>query len=223
MALAGIPHRYGYGYAAAQRLWLNAGPYLRRAAPFTEAAEQAAAFARAAGLWPLPEPAVTIQPAAASAARAWLADAAHPLAVLGIGSHGAERKWGAERFAALASVLLRSGYGTIVPMAAAHEAALAHTACNRLPRGSVRPAIGLALPVAAALLAEAELFVGNDSGPMNLRAAVGRPAYALFGASGPLRHSKQIRPVIPPGGARAGMDAISVAQVVQAVIGDGIT
>ena len=214
MALAGIPHRYGYGYAWRQRVWLNRGPYFGETAPFTEAFEQEAAFARAAGLWPLPEPAIAVQPGDAQAARVWLADAARPLAILGIGSHGADRQWGAERFAALGADLLRSGYGTVLPMAAAHEAELAQAVCSRLPQDRrVRPVIGQAIPLAAALLAEAELFVGNDSGLMNLRAAIGRTAYALFGASGPLRHSVHIRPVVPPAGPRAGMDAITVEQV----------
>ncbi len=214
LALAGIPHRYGYGYTRLQRVWLNHGPHLGNAAPFTEAFDQAAAFARAAGLWPLPEPAIAVQPAAVQAARAWLGDVARPLAILGIGGHGADRQWGAARFAALGGWLLGSGYGTVLPMAAAHEADLAQAVCLRLPQDRrVRPVVGQSLSLAAALLADAEMFVGNDSGLMNLRAATGRTAYALFGASGPLSHSAHIRSVVPPTGPRSGMGAITVDQV----------
>jgi len=42
-------------------------------------------------------------------------------------------------------------------------------------KGSIR--------VAAAVLAEADLFVGNDAGPMHLATAVGTPTVAIFGLS----------------------------------------
>jgi heptosyltransferase-2 len=41
------------------------------------------------------------------------------------------------------------------------------------------------LPTLAALLAEAAFFVGNDSGPMHLAAAVGIPTLGIFGSTSP--------------------------------------
>ena len=222
MALAGISHRYAYGYSRSQRLWLNHKPTLAAAMPFTEAFDQAAAFAKAAGLWPLPEASVGVQAAALQAVCKELARAVRPIAVLGIGSHGADRQWGTEKFAALAAGLLQTGIGTILLAMSANEAGLAQAISHRLPPDSrVRAAIGWPLADVAALLWEADLFVGNDSGLMNLRASLGRPAYALFGASGPLRHSSHIRPVIPPAGPRAGMAAITVGQVLDTVAQGG--
>jgi heptosyltransferase-2 len=61
-----------------------------------------------------------------------------------------------------------------------------------------------------ALLNQARLFIGNDSGMLNLRAAVGRLAFGLFGVSGPLTHSVLIRPIVSEKGPRAGMDSIMV-------------
>ena len=218
MALAGIQRRYGYGYGV-QRRWLTQPPFLDAPAPFTEAAEQASAYARAADFQRLPEPAITIQASWSAAARPRLAGMPGPLAVLGIGSHGAARQWGAQRFSSLASVLARGGF-TVLLAASDDEAGLADDT-RRLTGNHVRCAVGWPLPEMAACLADAELFIGNDSGLMNLRAALGRPAYGLFGASGPLRHSTQIRPIVPPGGPRAGMGAIDVTHVLNVLRADG--
>lgn len=218
MRLAGIPNRYGYGYQAAQRRWLNRGPYLEGDVQFAEAAVQAGAYAGAAGFADLPEPSVRVDPSARAGMRMRLAGMAQPWTVLGAGCHGANRQWGADRFAALATQCLARGPGSVIVVAAAHEAALAQSiAAAAIPQERLHMAVGWALPVVAALLEEAAVFIGNDSGLMNLRAAVGRPATGLFGASGPLLHSRLIRAVIPPGGPRAGMDAITVDQVLRVV------
>jgi len=41
----------------------------------------------------------------------------------------------------------------------------------------------------AALIQAADLFLGHDSGPMHLAAAVGTPCVAIFGAASPLQWS----------------------------------
>ena len=219
MALAGIPNRYGYGYGA-QRRWLTRPPFLEAPAPFTEAADQASAYARAARLWPLPEPIVAVQPAWSRAASARLAGLTRPLAILGIGSNGASRQWGAKRFASLAVALANQRF-TVLAAASENEAASAAD-IRRLSGSHVRCAVGWSLQEMAGCLTEAGLFIGNDSGLMNLRAALGRRAYGLFGASGPLRHSAHVRPIIPPGGPRAGMDALELEHVIQALQPDDV-
>ncbi len=220
MRLAGIPWRAGYGYTASQRAWLNEGPFLQGQIQFAEAFEQAAAYAAAVGLLNLPEPAVGVDPAARARILHRLAALPRPWLALGIGSHGANRQWGADRFAAVAAACLRQGPGSILLLAGAQEAVLAEAVRMAVPDPArVQVALGWDLADVTALLAEAERFLGNDSGLMNLRAACGRPAYGLFGASGPLRHSRLIYPIIPPGGARAGMDAITVAAVLEALQG----
>ncbi len=218
MCAAGIPNRYGYGTTRAQRAWLNRLPFLANVAPFTEAFAQASAYANAAGFAALPEPAVAIQSQARAAVALRLAGMATPFAVLGVGCQGQVRQWGAQNFARLADSLIARGTGTVIILGAAHEAAHVNTILAGVAKpGQVHGALGWPLPEVAGLLADAALFIGNDSGMMNLRAAAGRPAYALFGASGPLTHSTLIRPIIPSAGPRAGMDQIAVSQVIEAL------
>jgi heptosyltransferase-2 len=214
MACAGIPNRAAYGYAAAQRRWLTTGPYLSGDIQFAEAFLQAQAFAKAAGFPDLPEPNIQSDPAAHARVASQLAHLPRPWTVLGIGSHGANRQWGAANFAILATALLARSPGTVILLAAAHEAGHAeaiHTQAGHTPR--IHAALGWPLQDVTALLATADTFIGNDSGPLNLRAAAGQPAYALFGASGPLPHSRRIIPIIPPAGPRAGMSAITPQSV----------
>jgi heptosyltransferase-2 len=77
--------------------------------------------------------------------------------------------------------------------------------------------VGWPLAEVTALLACARLFVGNDSGMLNLRAAVGRVGFGLFGVSGPLTHSTRILPIVSAAGARAGMASITVRDALAAL------
>ena len=218
MRLAGIPHRYGYGYGPGQRFWLNRGPFLSGEVRFAEAFEQARAYGRACGLRGLPEPWVRVDDAARGLALQRLHDLKRPWLALGIGCHGANRQWGADRFAALAGRHLAAGAGSVVLLAAEHEEELARRVLAQLPDSSrVRALVGWRLPEVMGVLAEADLFIGNDSGLMNLRAACGQVAYGLFGASGPLRHSRLVRPIMPSPGPRAGMAEISVELVLREI------
>ena len=73
----------------------------------------------------------------------------------------------------------------------------------------------LSLPEAAAVLQRASLFIGNDSGLMHLSAAAGAPTIGLFGPT----DASTYGPAGPLATAVVGvsMDAITVAQVVEAV------
>jgi ADP-heptose:LPS heptosyltransferase len=61
----------------------------------------------------------------------------------------------------------------------------------------VHAAIGWNLADLAGLLAEASFYVGNDTGAMNLAAAVGITTFSLFGAMPPFHHSSVIVPIVP--------------------------
>ena len=79
-------------------------------------------------------------------------------------------------------------------------------------------ACDLKLDDALALLHYADLFVGTDSGPMNLAVAAATDAFALFGATPVLKYSKFIHAIVPEGGpCSGGMRQISPAMVLEHV------
>ena len=82
-------------------------------------------------------------------------------------------------------------------------------------------AIGWNLSEIAALFSLSRFYVGNDTGVMNMAAAVGIRTYALFGTTPPFHHSRQIVPIISdPGGPDDGMARVTVPMVLEAIIRD---
>lgn len=95
--------------------------------------------------------------------------------------HRAEKRWPAERYAALAQELLRRGVTPVLVGAAAERAVAAEilAACP-----AARDLTGeTSLSEIVALGRRALWAVGNDTGPMHLLAAAGAPATVLFSAA----------------------------------------
>ncbi|GIW05578.1 MAG: ADP-heptose--LPS heptosyltransferase [Dehalococcoidia bacterium] len=91
-----------------------------------------------------------------------------------------------DRFAKVAGKLGRER--AIVVIGGAEERPLVEE-LRRLAPTPVLDLVGaLTLKETAALLERADLFVGNDSGPMHLAAAVGRPIVTFFGPSEPHKY-----------------------------------
>lgn len=113
------------------------------------------------------------------------------------GAAVAAKRWPADRFAAMLNKLTdRHAFGAplaVVLVGAADEAALVEAVRSALvDRPSVpRPLIVLGephLPVVAAVLERARLYIGNDSGLMHLAAACGTPTVGLFGPTPSARY-----------------------------------
>lgn len=130
--------------------------------------------------------------------------------VLHPGSGSARKNWPADRFAALGAALREAGNGILWIRGPAEEAP------PERARGFDildRPA----LPVLAATLAQAQAFVGNDSGVSHLAAAVGAPTLALFGPTSDSAwkpDGRRVRALRAPEGR---LDALDVADVLGAV------
>jgi heptosyltransferase-2 len=220
--IAGIPNRYGYGYRL-QRLSLNRAPFLPASALRLHPHEQATRWLAAAAI-PLddPEPCLAVEPQARERMAGWIGAAA--VVAIGIGSSEPYKQWGAERFASLAAALIASGWTSLVLVGGNAEAGLASDIAGRLGDQSrcVRPAIGWDLGELAALLAGSAFYVGNDTGVMNLAAAVGTGSYGLFGATPPLFHSRHIVAITQPGGidAKGAMARITVPTVLAVIARD---
>jgi len=139
-------------------------------------------------------------PPASPPARVWLSAAEYDFArqalaglpgrcwlALGPGARGEAKRWPADRFNALARQL-QPHFDAIILPGSADDAG----ACRQAAAGLALPCRMLAgktdLLQAAAVLQQAALFVGNDSGLGHLAAAVGTPTLTLFGPGDPQRY-----------------------------------
>ncbi|MDD5241100.1 MAG: putative lipopolysaccharide heptosyltransferase III [Sulfuricella sp.] len=93
--------------------------------------------------------------------------------------------WPAERMAGLIAALQAQGHHIVITAApVAEELAMAKAILNGLHRPVIDLSGQLSLKQLAALTAQAKLFIGVDSAPMHIAAAMGTPTVALFGPSG---------------------------------------
>lgn len=148
-----------------------------------------------------------------------------PVLALGPTANWQTKMWPAERFITLARALTApDGPLPNAPLAilggpGPAERAMAAPVLAAFP--DALDLVGrLSLPEAAAVLARAALFIGNDSGLMHLAAAAGAPTLGLFGPT-PASEYAPIGPRAeavlaegPPGAAP--MDALPVTKVLRA-------
>ncbi len=106
-----------------------------------------------------------------------------PFAVMLPGTNWATKRWPAEKFAGMASPLKeRFGLRTVLaggPRDGDAVAKLLPDSLNLCGRTSLRQLV--------ALLEKASLVIANDSGPMHIAVALGRPLVTPFGPTNPVR------------------------------------
>lgn len=163
-------------------------------------------------------------------AESWAAEEAvltRPMCVLGAGGGWGAKHWPAEKFGALAMQLRAMGFDVVVN--AHHEDDVVVAEVVAASQGAAR-AVVCNIAGLVALLRRTDLFVGGDTGPTHLAAALAVPLVALFGPTDPARNGpwgpgatrvlrdpssitsyKHIAEVDP------GLAKISVEQVVEAV------
>jgi heptosyltransferase-2 len=182
--------------------------------------ERATAWLDAAGI-PIvqAEPVLPIDASVVAAVGARIADT--PIAI-GIGSSDQARQWGTQRFTALARALTERGVTDMALIGGPGEASMVGPITAAAPKASIIDTTTWSVPQIAALLSLSAFYVGNDSGFMNVAAAVGISAYSLSGAMLSFRHSDRIVPIVPPGGPSRddGMTRISLEQVLAALDAD---
>lgn len=150
-----------------------------------------------------PLPRYTVDPGAVERVRALLAarGLGRPLVILhpGGGQNPGvtllAKRWPAECYAALATRLSARIRATVLIVGAESDRSATAAVAVRRPAGADWHDLTgqLALPELAALCAEADLYVGNDSGPLHLAAAVGTPTLGLFGPTLPARYGPRGR------------------------------
>lgn len=159
------------------------------------------------------EPRIRVEPEEASRAAAWLESSglSAPLVALHPGSGATRKNWPLDRFAALADRLHERGLRPVWSLGPLEERVRAVAGCRPcLPAVTVREL--------AAFLAQVDLFIGNDSGPGHLAAAVGTRTLSLFGPTDPVlwRPRSRLGRVLQAPGGR--LEYLAVDAVVQAVL-----
>jgi lipopolysaccharide heptosyltransferase I len=111
------------------------------------------------------------------------------LAVLLPGATWPSKRWPADRFAALVAPL-KQRFGLDTVLAGGADAAPIASRISGALDLTGRTTLGQLV----ALLRRADLVIANDSGPMHIAAALGRPLVAIFGPTNPLRTGPYGRP-----------------------------
>jgi heptosyltransferase-1 len=109
----------------------------------------------------------------------------HDFAILNPGAGWGAKQWPAQRYGEVAQALAQDGLKTILNYGP-HEESLARTA--EAASGGAAVALSFSVSELISLTRRAKLFIGGDTGPMHLAAALGIPVVALFGPTDPARN-----------------------------------
>ena len=177
------------GYVGASGAWAYTDRVTWR--PEVHAVHRYLALAGPAGGQPATadaRPRIEVRPeddaAAARRLEALEIDAEQPLVCIAPGSQWGAKRWLPERFGQVARALVRRGRAVVV-VGNADERKICTNVASAGGTG-VRSAAGdLAVRELIAVLARAEVVIGNDSGPAHVAGAVGTPVVAVFGPTTP--------------------------------------
>jgi heptosyltransferase-2 len=163
--------------------------------PTRHAADTFSALALAAGL-PVASPnwRLCVDPVARRNLRPRLPPGDGPLVVIhpGSGEHFPGRRWPIERFASLANRLGRAG-ARVVSTGMPSERELCTHVTDAAGPAAVDFCGELGAAELVALLAEADLLVANDTGPVHLASGVGTRSVALYGPNTPHRYGPRLQ------------------------------
>lgn len=193
-ALSGIPDRRGYGYRWLQRIFLNKGPFIQaHPGPSVAAYPEASAFAVAHGFadqWL--RPTLEIPENQMIAMRERLKDLPRPLYALAIGTSETHKQWGETNYARLTEALIQSGAGVVI-LGGPAERDIAQNILAQVDRTChhhLAVITDASVYGSAAILKLADACVGNDTGMVNVAAAVDTRTYVLMGSRPALDHDR---------------------------------
>ena len=107
----------------------------------------------------------------------------------GSGERGKTRRWPEESFIELTNLLLKNSDSIVIVCGSEKEKSLTDSICSNVSSDRAMSVAGeLSIRTLAALLCQTDLFIGNDTGPMHLSAAMGTPTIGLFGPETPVRY-----------------------------------
>ncbi|HEV2627369.1 MAG TPA: glycosyltransferase family 9 protein [Pseudolabrys sp.] len=199
--LAGIPERIGIGLGA-QRGWIT-NPGIDRAHFHAHPIGWLKQLILSEGLnLPSTEPDLPVPANALVDIDTRFGHLPRPWLVLGLGASHPEKDWPDEHWCALLQGLAHACRATVFMIGGPTWRARAKRIIDDSAVDAVN-ACDLPILQSAALCQRADLFVGADSGALNLAAAVGTKAYGLFGLTPALDYSRYIHVI------RAGDDPVA--------------
>jgi predicted lipopolysaccharide heptosyltransferase III len=110
-----------------------------------------------------------------------------PLIIIHPGSPISLKRWRTERFAAIADWLIKQKKAQILFVGTRDEAHIISTVQEQMHEKSTNLAGKTTVSQLGELLKRCHLFLGNDSGPMHIAAAVGTQTIGLYGPGNPAR------------------------------------
>ncbi len=124
---------------------------------------------------------VPLDPAEVNAAREELADLPRPWIAVAVGAKWVTKRWPTAHFAELLSRAQTHFGGTCVFVGTGDDTALSQEVIAQPSRVRRSTLTGkTSLPRLAALLSLSDVMLGNDTGPLHLAAALGRPCVAPY-------------------------------------------
>jgi lipopolysaccharide heptosyltransferase II len=132
-------------------------------------------------------PALYVSPEERGAALARLSalGSAAPRVAVHPGGQYPTQRWSPENFAAVISTLTERTGAACIVLAGPGEQALAERISAATPDALLTA--GVSVREMMALIASCDLFIGNNSGPLHVAAALGVPTVSIMGPSDPLR------------------------------------
>ncbi len=120
--------------------------------------------------------------------------------VLCIGGSEAYKKWPDGHFKKVAKIFLEKNCKVFVlggPQEE-REANLIAKEIHEEDRLNINVVTNLSIPEVVCFISQIDLFIGNDTGMLNLAAAIGKPSIGLFGQTPALTYRKNLHPIIAP-------------------------
>ncbi|HEY8879303.1 MAG TPA: glycosyltransferase family 9 protein [Roseateles sp.] len=192
---AGIRTILGFGETWLQRLLLTKSPWIRRyRGPAVAGYQDATNFSIAQGFCEAPiVPRIHVRPDALASVREHLASLPQPLHALAIGASEPYKQWGEDNFVELSNRLASHGHGVLL-LGGPAEGALAQAIRARVEpalRGQVLAMTDRSVAESVAALSLARSCIGNDTGAVNIAAAVGTHAFVVLGPRPLLEHDPE--------------------------------
>jgi lipopolysaccharide heptosyltransferase II len=117
--------------------------------------------------------------------RQWGLSPANLLVTMHVGGDGfnGRKRWAPERFAQVARHLIATFNAQVLLVGGNADTRMSQEVAALIPHGATVVAGKTSLKETGALIEMSALFVGNDSCPLHISAAVGTPSVAIFGPS----------------------------------------